>query len=249
MHMKKVITLSLFFIILRTFGIFIDNPVNLIVNGNVISIDSQIYEATYKFKIAWQQREGNLCGELGYETDMDFSYSIVNYKLSHLKNLYGLNVKFNVFPPENFFIKLDIAGRILLSNIMLVDFGINDLTLFAADTSISSIPTAFGSVDVVIANNIDLFFLINNFETDKLKISAGLGVFGFPPLNKLAISYSPIYKLSNAQLFNIVDGTFQITLSNFFVSVSGFYNFSDTVPTDAYLKYRYGVKLSLGVNM
>lgn len=248
--MKRVITLSLLFVFLTVFGMFIDNPASLIVNGNVISISSEVYElSSYKLKIAWQQREGVLCGELGYSTDMDFSYGIVNYKLSHLKNLYGLNVKLNVLPVENFFIKLDASGRILLSKDILIDFGVNDLTLLAMDTSMSSIPIAFGSVDFVLINNFDFFLSINNFGTDKLKISAGLGIFGFSPLNRLAISYSPIYRLSDGQLFNIVDGTVQITLSNFGFSVSGFYNFSDTVATDTYLKNKYGIKFSLGVNM
>uniref|UniRef100_A0A7C5Y613 DUF481 domain-containing protein n=1 Tax=Fervidobacterium nodosum TaxID=2424 RepID=A0A7C5Y613_9BACT len=248
--MKRVITISLFFMVLTVFGAFIDNPVNLIVNGNVISIGSEIYEVSpYTLKIAWQQREGVLCGELGYETDMDFSYGIVNYKLSHLNNFYGLNVKFNVLPTDKFFIKLDAGGRILLSNNVLVDFGVNDLTLIAMDSSLSGIPVFFGSVDIVPFKNFDLFLSVNNFEASKLKLSAGLGIFGFLPMNRLAVSYSPIYRLSDGQLFNIVDGTLQITLPNLGFSVSGFYNFSDTVPTDAYLKDRYGIKVSLGVNM
>ena len=250
MLMKRVITLSFLFVFLTVFGMFIDNPASLIVNGNVISISSEVYElSSYKLKIAWQQREGILCGELGYTTDMDFSYGIVNYKLSHLKNSYGLNVKLNLFPAESFFIKLDASGRILFSKDILIDFGVNDLTLLAMDTSLSNVPTVFGGVDFVVINNFDLSFLINNFETDKLRVSAGLGVFGFLPLNRLTISYSPIYRLSDGQLFNIVDGTLQIILSNFAFSASGFYNFSDTVATDIYLKNKYGIKFSLGVNM
>lgn len=247
---KKVITISLFLLALTVFGTFIDNPAGLIVNGNMISIGSEIYEISpYKLKIAWQQREDVLCGELGYTTDMDFSYGVINYKLSHLKNLYGVNVKLNVLPTENFFIKIDASGRILLTKDILIDFGVNDLTLLAMDTSQSNIPTVFGSVDFVLENNLDIFFLINNFGADKLKISSGFGIFGFLPLNRLAISYSPIYRLSDGQLFNIVDGTIQITLSNFVFLLSGFYNLSDTISTDIYLKDKYGIKVSLGVNM
>ncbi|MEN3043253.1 MAG: hypothetical protein ABDH59_08180 [Fervidobacterium sp.] len=248
--MKKTITLNLFFITFIAFGMFIDNPVNLLVNGNMIFVGSEVYDLSgYTLKVAWQQREGVLCGELGYTTDSNFSYGIINYKLSHMKNLYGLNVKFNVFPIENFFIRLDASGRIVLNNYALINFGFNDLSLLVMDTSLSSVPAVFGGIDLVFGKNFELSFAVNNFETNKVRFSLGFGAFGFLPVNRLAIFYSPIYRLSDGKLINIIDGIVQITLSNFSFSLAGFYNISDTVLDDKYLRDKYGIKFSLGVQM
>ncbi|MCX7653455.1 MAG: hypothetical protein N2Z58_02090 [Fervidobacterium sp.] len=248
--MKKIVTLNLFLITFIAFGMFIDNPVNLLVNGNVIFVGSEFYDLSDNtLKVAWQQREGVLCGELGYTTDSNFSYGMINYKLSHMKNLYGLNVKFNVLPVEKFFIRLDASGRIVLNNYALINFGFNDLSLLVMDTSMSSVPTVFGGIDLVFGKNFELSFTVNNFETNKVRFSLGFGAFGFSPVNRLAVFYSPIYRLSDGKLFNIVEGIIQTTLSNFSFSLAGFYNISDTVSDDRYLKYKYGIKFSLGVQM
>ncbi|HQI93440.1 MAG TPA: hypothetical protein PLM78_02605, partial [Fervidobacterium sp.] len=69
--MKKVLVLSIIILIglTQSFAFFFENPANLIVNGNAVLFSMYAYQIDpYVYKISWQERSDNLCGELGYTT-------------------------------------------------------------------------------------------------------------------------------------------------------------------------------------
>ncbi|HON03518.1 MAG TPA: hypothetical protein PK065_01455, partial [Fervidobacterium sp.] len=93
--MKRVLVLNIIILIglTQSFAFFFENPANLIVNGNAVLFSMYAYQIDpYVYKISWQERSDNLCGELGYTTNSNYSEGVVNYMISDLKNNYGMNL-------------------------------------------------------------------------------------------------------------------------------------------------------------
>ncbi|MGC8820322.1 MAG: hypothetical protein ACP5KD_06145 [Fervidobacterium sp.] len=254
--MKKKTLISLILLTLvsvSSFSFFLENPTNLIVSGNSVYFEMKtIDQDGILLKVGWQKREGVLNGELGYQTNTDFSTGFVNYKLSSLKDNFGLNIKFQVMPADKFKLSLDAAGRIFLSNYTLVDFGALDIVLFSTEIPINKIPEFFGGITSVLTKNVGISVYVNSIEENKLRLSLGTSLYNLF-FNSLTFAYSPVFRISDDRtqidIFNFIDGTLTFTASNFRFALSGFYNLSETLDTDNYLKNVYGIKLALGVDM
>ncbi|MFN3327921.1 MAG: hypothetical protein ACK40U_03560 [Fervidobacterium pennivorans] len=247
----SIIIFALIFAGSPVYSFFVDNPASFAVSGNAFSFSTEFYAVgNYTLKFAWQQREGNLSGELGYTTDNTFTLGILNYKLSDLKNGYGFNIKARLLPSDNFSLFMDAGGRIVLNPQFLLEFGISDVTLVNLGTQGSPIPFFYGKADFVYEKNFNAFAGFGYYNGDKLKLMLGFGIFGFPPINIFTIVYTPVYKFLPGEIagYSLIECNLFLKLSNFDFKFSGFYNVTELLSSDELLRNQYGFKLSVGVN-
>ncbi len=251
--MKKRLTISVCLLLVVeifsfTFAVF-ENPANLFVSGNFVFFESYISESGSSFvKLAWQQREANLCGELGYMTDSQFSYGVVNYKLSNLTGFYGLNIKANVLPMDKFYLKIDVGGKVIANKNIVIDFGVFDITLVnIGATQIIYLPLAFGGVTFLAENGWNISAGLNNIGDNKVQFGFNVNFPKWQFVNKLSLTYLAVFRFSDNQFFDILGGTAEFNFSNFRLGISGSYLLSEPDFNDNYLNERYNLKILFGV--
>ncbi|HCI29510.1 MAG TPA: hypothetical protein PKI14_07795 [Fervidobacterium sp.] len=250
--MKKILIVSMLILIGLTqlFAFFFENPANLVVSGNAVLFSMDAYQVDpYVYKIAWQQRSDNLCGELGYTIDSNYSEGLVNYKLSDTKSNYGMNLNIRVIPWGENYVKVDVGGKVADATDVSASFAVYNITLYASKTSDAVLPNFVGGIEYKFNNNFGMGFDIGNFGTNILKFSFSALVMNFEALGNLKVSYSPLYRLSDGNVFNVVEGSSNLRISNFIIKLSGFYNFNGSIATEQYLRNQYGLTFSIGVGL
>ncbi|MFN4223767.1 MAG: hypothetical protein ACK4E1_03010 [Fervidobacterium nodosum] len=253
--MKRLLTISVLLLLVVeffafTFAVF-ESPANLFVSSNFVFLENYISESGSSFvRVAWQQRVTNLCGELGYTTDSQFSYGVVNYKLSNLTGFYGLNIKANVLPIDKFYLKVDIGGKIIVDKNLVIDFGVFDVTLISMDaTQTIYLPVAFGGVTFFTENGWNISAGLNNVGDNKVQLGFNVNFPKWQFINKLSLTYLPVFRFSDNQFFNIFSGAVEFGFSNFRLGISGSYLLSEPDVNDNYLKDLYNLKILFGVGL
>lgn len=253
--MKKVLILNiilftLLFGLTQSFAFFFENPANLVVSGNAVLFSMDAYQLDpYVYKVAWQERSDNLCGELGYTIDSNYSEGVINYKLSDLKNNYGMNLNAKVIPWGETYVKVDVGGKVAAATNITVSFAVYNITLYASKTSDATIPNFVGGSEYKFNKNFGLGLDVGNFGSNILQFSFGGIVSNFGYIDNLKVAYSPFYRMSDGKIFNVIDGSVNLKISNFIVGLSGFYNFDGSIATEKYLKNQYGFRIVVGAGL
>jgi len=250
--MKKILVLNIIILIglTQSFAFFFENPANLIVSGNAVLFSMHAYQLDpYTYKLSWQERSDNLCGELGYTTNSNYSEGVINYMISDLKNNYGMNLNVKVIPLGETYVKVDVGGKVAAATNVSVSLAVYNITLYASKTSDAALPNFVGSAEYLFNDKFGVGFDVSNFGSNVFQVSLGGIARSFGYLNDLRISYSPLYRLSDGKIFNIVDGSVDLRVSNFIVGLSGFYNFDGSIATEKYLKNQYGFRVVVGAGL
>ncbi|WP_448377340.1 hypothetical protein [Fervidobacterium sp.] len=252
--MKKAVVLSTLIslvtlISVTTFGFFYENPVYFLSGKNTLFFSTESYEfSSFNFSVAWQQREGNLFGEIGYTTDSTYATGTVNYRIVDIIKLYALNIKFKVLPLDKKALVVDAGGFMKVSDSFLLNFAIHDLTLYT-EVQTRKLPIFNAYLQYLLPYSISMNIGVMNYETKYLHFDFGVSSGKMLPVGEFYVSYAPLYDFVGGKLYHFMNVKTSFVFSNYLFILRGFYNFSDVIPDQDELKAKYGIKFSLGFSM
>lgn len=229
-------------------ALFPENPADFYMDGNIALFSAMFFSSgTGNLKVAWQQREKNLVGELGYTTDLDFSTAYINYKLTNVTGRYGADLRFKVMPVEEFSFEIDAGVSVAISKELKASLGVYELSLYAPAGQPFKVPTFVSELRYEVNKNFAAGLLLRNFASEFICVGLELSLSDLLPLSLLAVSYAPIYRWTDGAIWNVFAGVLKLAFQSFTLSVSGFYNLDGTIGPGRYLDSNLGGRVELGV--
>ncbi len=247
---RATINLLLFLCIFTVaFATFYENPVYLLSGKNSLLLMFESYDTSnFNFSVAWQQREGELFGELGYTTNSLYTEGIVNYRIVDVSRLYALNMKLKILPLDKKVLMIDAGGLMKASDSIILSFAIHNLRLYSEESE-NALPVFDVDIQYLLPYSLAMNFGVLNYETKYLHFDFGISSGKILPIGELYVSYAPVYNFIEGKIYHLLSGKASFVLSNYIFVVKGFYNFSDVVPDFNELKSKYGVCLSMGLSL